>query len=239
MEELPKCLPGDVELVVFDMAGTTVDDVIDGVPLVIAALRAGFKAYNGTEVDIEKANAVRGFEKKEAVRQLMCSSMGLEREALDEAEVGKLFGFFSEELEKLTGQVSTEIAGSSATFATLKERGIKVCVGSGFAEHIVTQIVGNLGWTVDGVFSSVALGAGRPDPIMIAKAMETCGVTDPRKVVKVGDTVVDVEEGKNAGVFTVSVLTGTQSREKLAGAGPDCIIPSVADLPSLFNWAKL
>mmetsp|Transcript_58021 Transcript_58021/g.188849 ORF Transcript_58021/g.188849 Transcript_58021/m.188849 type:complete len:139 (+) Transcript_58021:339-755(+) len=74
--------------------------------------------------------------------------------------------------------------------------------------------------------------------VMVTAAMERCGVTDPRRVVKVGDTVVDVEEGRNAGVFTVSVLTGTQSRDKLAAAGPDCIIPSVADLPLVFQWPQ-
>merc|ERR1712066_505377 len=114
-------------------------------------------------------------------------------------------------------------------------RDIKVCVGSGFPDHVVRAIVRNMGWSVDGAFSSEALGAGRPDPVMVNAAMSHCGVTDPRRVVKVGDTVVDIEEGRNAGVHTVAVLTGTQSREKLEAAGPDCIIQSVADLPKIFN----
>ena len=46
------------------MAGTTVNDLVDGEPLVIAAFRATLKAYDGTEVDFAKANEVRGYEKK-------------------------------------------------------------------------------------------------------------------------------------------------------------------------------
>merc|ERR1712232_1435387 len=106
--------------------------------------------------------------------------------------------------------------------------GIRVCVGSGFPAKVVEPIVEAMGWSIDGAFSSEALGAGRPDPIMVKAAMDKCGVSDVRKVVKVGDTVVDIEEGKNGGAWTVAVLTGTQSREKLAAANPDCIIESVA-----------
>jgi len=237
MNTFPQCLPGDVELVLFDMAGPTVDDMVDGIPLVVAAFRAAFKACSDVDVSFEQANAVRGYEKKEALRMLVSATKGVALNSVDEAEVGELFKHFKIELDKLTGSMNTEISGKTATFEELRGRCIKVCVGSGFPDCVVKQIVDNMGWTVDAYFSSEALGAGRPDPIMVTTAMARFGMTDPRRVVKVGDTVVDVEEGCNAGVFTVSVLTGTQSREKLEAASPDCIIPSVADLPACFNWS--
>ena len=56
-------------------------------------------------------------------------------------------------------------------------------------------------------------------------------------VVKVGDTAVDVEEGKAAGCRTVAVLSGTQGREKLEAAGPSLILDSVADLPAALGLA--
>merc|ERR1712113_340804 len=171
-----------------------------------------------------------------ALRRLLQAIRGIEPGKVDEAEVDVLFKIFKVELDKLTGEMRTEVAGTSATFAELKRRGIAVYVGSGFPEGVVNRIVSNMGWTVDGAFSSEALGAGRPDPIMVHAAMKQSGITDPHCVVKVGDTVVDIEEGRNAGVITVAVLTGTQTREKLEAAGPDCIIPSVADLPKVFNW---
>jgi len=225
--------PGEVKLVLFDMAGTTVDDIVDGEPLVIAAFRAALRAHDGSKVDFETANAVRGYEKREALRRLLQCTRGSGAEEVGDAEVNALFEIFKVELDKLTAGLNTEIAGSSAAFAQLRERGIKVFVGSGFPDKVVQGIVANMGWTVDGALSSEALGSGRPDPIMVHEAMRLSGVSDSRCVVKVGDTVVDIEEGRNANVFTVAVLTGTQSREKLQAAGPDCILASVADLPQL------
>ena len=67
---------------------------------------------------------------------------------------------------------------------------------------------------------------------MVFAAMEATGVTDHHSVLKVGDTVVDVEEGRAAGCLTVSVLSGTQGRDKLEQAGPDLVLTSVAELPA-------
>ncbi|CAE8619709.1 unnamed protein product [Polarella glacialis] len=131
--------------------------------------------------------------------------------------------------------MNTEVAGTSAVFARLRAADSKVFVGSGFPQHVVSAIVKNMAWDVDGALSSDALGAGRPDPIMVNKAMELSGVIDRSRVVKVGDTVVDIDEGRNAGVVTVAVLTGTQSRQKLEAAKPDFIIESVAELPKLLG----
>merc|ERR1712217_896804 len=169
----------------------------------------------------------------DALRRLICSSRGIASEDVDGTEVDKLFSVFKVELDKLTGKMNTEIKGTSSVFSQLRARGIKVFVGSGFPDPVVQAIVKNMEWSVDGALSSDALGAGRPDPIMVTKAMELGGVSDKNRVVKVGDTVVDIEEGRNAGVSTVAVLTGTQSKDKLQAAGPDCIIDSVADFIQL------
>jgi phosphonoacetaldehyde hydrolase len=88
--------------------------------------------------------------------------------------------------------------------------------------------------------------------------MEATGVCPPAAVVKVGDTVPDVEEGRNAGVWTVGVTdsgsavgltaadfaalppaeraarAGAAGRALLA-AGAHAIIPSAAVLPALLD----
>ncbi len=66
---------------------------------------------------------------------------------------------------------------------------------------------------------------------MIHALMAKLGVEDPRKVVKIDDTAKGIEEGLNAGVVTLGVLTGTQTRERLLRAKPHRIIDSVKDLP--------
>jgi HAD superfamily hydrolase (TIGR01549 family) len=132
-----------------------------------------------------------------------------------------------------------EIEGASETFAFLQRRRIRVAIGSGLPHALAESLAVRLGWLekrlVDFVTSAEAAGAGRPDPAMIRSAMAHAGVADPRTVLKVGDTVVDIEEGRNAGAWTAAVLTGSQPRSLLESAGPDFILASVAAVADLFG----
>jgi ABC-type sugar transport system ATPase subunit len=98
--------------------------------------------------------------------------------------------------------------------------------------------------------------AGRPEPWMIFRVMEALRVYPPSSVVKVGDTLVDIEDGLNAGVWSVGVvdssnlmgLTGEEFRalsdserderrakvrEAYRAAGAHAAVDTLAELPSL------
>jgi phosphoglycolate phosphatase len=80
--------------------------------------------------------------------------------------------------------------------------------------------------------------AYKPDPTPLKVAMEFCGKT-PSETVMVGDSSIDIEAGKAAGVFTCAVTGGYHPREKLHAAGPDLIIDSLLELDNHFyNGAK-
>jgi phosphoglycolate phosphatase len=70
---------------------------------------------------------------------------------------------------------------------------------------------------------------------MIFRAMEVSHIIDVHRVIKVGDTPVDIQAGTNAGVHTVAVLTGPHDEDSLRKANPTHIIPSIADLPDLLK----
>ena len=57
-----------VWLVVFDMAGTTVDDIVDGKPVVMVAMQAAFLRFTGTPIADDSVTAIRGLEKKAALK---------------------------------------------------------------------------------------------------------------------------------------------------------------------------
>ena len=99
------------------------------------------------------------------------------------------------------------------------------------------------------------VSAGRPKPWMIFRCMEALDVFPPRRVVKVGDTVVDVEDGLNAGVGSVAVVDSSSEiglsqlefaalsdpdraarraavRSRFEAAGAEGILNSIADLPA-------
>lgn len=66
-----------------------------------------------------------------------------------------------------------------------------------------------MGYQADCVVTPDVTGIGRPTPFMLFECMRRLEVYPPRAVVKVGDTVVDMLEGKNAGAWSVGILTGS------------------------------
>jgi phosphonatase-like hydrolase len=210
-----------LELVVFDMAGTTVDDVIDGVPLVLRSYDDALRRF-GVEVPMEVLNEQRGRDKLTVIREL----------AGDRA--AEVFNAFVETLKENTGRVR-EMKGASEAFSYLRDRGVKVALNTGFPADVAQAIIDHLGWVeagyVDGWICSEMVGRSRPDPTMITSLMARLGVEYPSRVMKVDDTAKGIEEGRNADVATIGVLTGTQSRERLLRAGPTDVIPSVSHLP--------
>ena len=81
---------------------------------------------------------------------------------------------------------------------------------------------------------------GRPAPFMIFHSMEQTRVTDVRRVAVVGDTVLDLEAGLNAGAaYRIGVLTGAHDRATLERAPHTHIVTSVAALPDLWLAASV
>jgi phosphoglycolate phosphatase-like HAD superfamily hydrolase len=71
---------------------------------------------------------------------------------------------------------------------------------------------------------------------MVFKAMELTEISDAKAVLKIGDSAIDIEEGKNAGCgLTVGITTGAQTKEQIQVAEPDFIIDGLSELPSLLN----
>jgi phosphonatase-like hydrolase len=224
---------GRVRLAVFDVVGTTVEDGGAGASVVADAY---LEVFGEAGLAIGRADVARfrGLDKREAVARLLELRGGPAAAADVDRITARLLARIGEVLGRARG-----IPGASETFAFLHDRGVRVALASGLPDALVRAVAERMGWIerglVDYVTSAEAAGGGRPDPAMVLDAMAHFGITDSRTVLKVGDTVADVEEGKNAGAWTVSVLTGTQGRDALAAAHPDFILDSVADVPGLFG----
>jgi phosphonatase-like hydrolase len=211
-----------IRLAVFDMAGTTVDDIIDGVPLVLRSYDDAFKRH-GVEVPMETLNDMRGRDKREVINML----------GGDKAPA--IYADFVEMLNMNVTRVK-EIQGTSETFRWLRSHGVAIGVESGFPAAVAHDIVKHLRWQEEDLIDywtcSEIVEEERPSPAMILRTMRHCHIRDPAEVVKVDDTAIGIEEGHNAKTHTVAVLTGTQRREKLEVAKPDAVLPSVREIPS-------
>jgi phosphonatase-like hydrolase len=125
-------------------------------------------------------------------------------------------------------------------FARLKENGLFVALNTGFTKTITDTILKRLSWNknenIHCVISSDEVPKGRPFPFMIHSIMQTLKINDAHQVVKIGDTEVDVREGRNAACgMVISVTTGAYTRDQLAEFHPDHIIDSLSELPYLLH----
>ena len=89
-------------------------------------------------------------------------------------------------------------------------------------------------------FMSVVLGndsvsRSKPDPEGILKAWE---MLKTESCFYIGDSVMDVEAGKNAGAVTVAYPSNEGKRNDLIAAKPDYLIEQLSELPELIRKEK-
>jgi phosphonatase-like hydrolase len=223
-----------IQLVVFDIAGTTVSDKGD----IAVAFIDACKKY-GYDIAVEEVNKVMGFRKKDAIRILLEKFSPAQDQDLNEL-IEKIHESFLENMISFyeNDKDLQPLPSVEQTFEALKKQGIKVALNTGFTKAITDTILKRLNWNkngiIDQVISSDQVPQGRPHPYMIRSIMEALMIEDVERVSKVGDTEVDVQEGRNAGCgLVVSVTTGAYSREELEKYHPDYIIDSMKELPAL------
>jgi phosphonatase-like hydrolase len=225
---------GPIQLVVFDLAGTTVDD---GGGAVLKCLVETTRVHDlpGTP---EELNALMGMNKREVFGMLAArrypsspaEAGGLADEALATFVV-QMRGFYEQNLAPMPG--------AEETFAFLRARGIKIATDTGFDAAIAGLIMERLNWPgrlIDLAVCSSDVTRGRPAPYMIFHAMERLDIQDVSQVMKIGDSPADLEEGFNAGCGEViGVLSGAHTAATLGPCRHTRLLASVADLPALFT----
>jgi phosphonatase-like hydrolase len=208
------------------MAGTTVQD--DGqVPDAFAATLALY----GIHVTADEITRVRGASKRQAIRALL-QARGVRLDLCDE-----VYDAFRQDLERRYADIARPIPGAADTMVWLRAQRIRVALNTGFDRRTTSALLNALGWTA-GVADTVVCGddvsEGRPAAAMIRKCMEGVRVADPSRVANVGDTVLDLRAGHNAGVrFNIGVLSGAHGRAALGAEPHTHLIESVANLPDV------
>lgn len=226
---------GAIELVVFDLAGTTVEDP----DVVGTSLRAALGAV-GVSAPDDQITAVMGLPKPEAIRLLLEPS-GLKVDDLDAVVAAVHRDFVGRMVRVYSVDPSiVEVPGTSRTFELLRGAGIKVAIDTGFSRDITIVLLDRLGWAerglIDASITSDEVPRSRPHPDMIERLMARLGITDAGRVAKVGDTPADLEEGHNAGCgLVIGVTGGTHTREQLAEFPHTHLIATVANLPALLG----
>lgn len=215
-----------IGLVVCDMAGTTVRDA-GQVP------RAFTEALAAHDISVtpQAINSLRGASKRLAILNLVPEGEGRE------ARAAKVYTTFVQKLAEVFHGTVEPVPGAPEAISALRKAGIKVALNTGFDRETTDLLLDALGWrqgVVDAVVCGDEVAQGRPAPYMIFRCMEATGVTDVRCVANVGDTVLDLQAGHNAGVaLNVGVLSGAHGRDQMQGERHTHLLSSVAELPAL------
>jgi phosphoglycolate phosphatase len=214
-----------IELICFDMAGTTVNDH----GLVLEAFRRTIEELDVVGDEAVKAEAyvieTMGQSKIEVFSVLFDDRAELANEA------------FERHFVKAAHEVGvSEVRGARHAVENLKNRGIAVALTTGFSPSTREALIDLLGWSdlFNLRVSPADAGRGRPAPDMLLLCALKSRVSAVQTIMVVGDTSSDMQAGRRAGVGQcVGVLTGTDNHARLLSSGADLIVNSVVDLTKL------
>ncbi|MEZ4810113.1 MAG: phosphonatase-like hydrolase [Allomuricauda sp.] len=219
----------DIRLTVFDMAGTTVNE--DNV--VYKTVRKAL-ARAGVEIPLDVVlEHGAGKEKYKAIEDIL-GQVAVPQNL--KATAGEIYEDFKGLLKEAYANLEVfPYQGVEELFKILRSNNVKVVLNTGYDVKTAQTLIDKLGWKIgqdiDALITADDVQEGRPSSEMIEKAMELFGILDAGQVLKAGDSVIDIEEGKNANCgMTVGVLTGAHTRAQLEKAHPTLILEALENL---------
>lgn len=249
---------GPIEAVVFDWAGTTLDY---GCCAPAGVFVEAFRRH-GLSITLELARGPMGTHKLYHI-QTLCAEPTVREQwrtlhgrDFTEQDIRAIYDEFVPLTVEVLPSYAELVPGVLPVVAELRKRGVKIGSCTGYVQEmmaVLTPIASEQGYTPDCMVCADEVAEGRPSPLMLYANMIRLGVWLPEAVLKVGDTVSDIHEGRNAGAWTVGVtISGNEvglplaelqalpaaelaerkriAAERLREAGAHFVIDSVADL---------
>jgi phosphonoacetaldehyde hydrolase len=254
---------GPVQLVAFDWAGTIVDFGCQAPALAFVEL---FRDA-GLEITVAQARGPMGIGKREHIAALLeepeiARGWGeLHGAKPTPGDVERLYEAFHPIQVRMAAERAQLIPGVLETIAWLRARDAMIATNTGYFREVLDAILPvatEQGLEADSHVCATDVPEARPAPWMLIVNMLETGAYPAEAVVKVGDTIPDVEEGLNAGAWTVAVIESgnliglreeelddvaqtelaemsDRARLTLQRAGVHYTIPTVADLPPIIE----
>ncbi len=201
---------GPVKAGIVDCAGT----IVDYGSCAPAGAFVELFGRHGVSVSLEQARGPMGKEKKDHIRALgrlpevTEQWRRLQGRELTEEDIDVLYDEFIPLQLQALPRYGELIPGTLEFLAAMKAREIKVGATTGYNREmtaLVLQKVREQKFVSDAAVCAADVAAGRPAPWMIFRCMELLDAYPPESIVKIGDTIPDIEAGLNAGVWTIGV----------------------------------
>jgi phosphonatase-like hydrolase len=218
-----------IKLLVFDMAGTTIDEQ----NVVYKTLQSSINEF-GYPASLEEVLAKgAGMEKYDAIQYIV-------REAFDpdveDKKLENIFDHFKKNLKANYKDLKVqEQNGAYATLHELKKKGKLIALNTGYNKKTAKSLLKKLEWKKGKAYHALVTASdvenSRPAPDMIFKVMDRLNIKDAKEVAKIGDSCIDISEGRNAGCgLCIGITSGAQTREQLSAVNPDFIIDDLSEL---------
>lgn len=254
---------GPLKAAILDWAGTTVDF---GCQAPVVVLQELFLQH-GVEVSLEEVRRHMGVLKKDHIRAILDEPRVADVWAVQhgkqpvEQDVEMLFEKFAPRQIKCIGEFSDVIPGVPEAVAQMCERGMRIGSTTGYTRPMLNAVLSQAaeqGYRPDATVTPDEAGGGRPAPWMCFLNLIRLQTFPPEACVKIGDTPVDIQEGLNAGMWTVGVIDSgneigltvrawnqldcpsrerlrASARERLIGAGADFAVNSLSEIGGVLD----
>jgi phosphonoacetaldehyde hydrolase len=249
--------------VVFDWAGTMIDH---GSRAPMGVFVKVFKSF-GVEISVEEARGPMGMAKRDHIARLIYSPRiaaawaAAQGHEPTEADVDRVYELFVPMNREIVTDFAELIDGAADAARRIRARGLKIGSTTGYTRDIMERLLpkaAEQGYAPDNLVCAGELPEGRPAPLMMFRTFLDLDVWPAWRVAKVDDTEVGIEEGLNAGCWTVGVaMTGNvfglspdetarlsfEARERmradayarLTRSGAHFVVDSVADLDEVLD----
>lgn len=200
--------------IIFDWAGTLVDY---GSLCPLASFQAAF-ARRGIALEGWEVHEFMGRHKRDHLQAVLglpsvnTQWIELYGRPWTEQDVDTLYALANSALIENLERHADPMPYAPEMLTRIRERGLKTGSTSGYTRVQMEKLVplaSARGVAVDHWVASDQVPQGRPWPWMIHANMQALGICPPSAIVKVGDTLIDIQEGLNAGVWTVGLVEGS------------------------------
>jgi phosphonoacetaldehyde hydrolase len=207
---------GPLKAVILDWAGTTMDFGC----LAPAVVFVDVFERRGVPITAAEAREPMGSHKKEHIRRISQIPSVAKRwkevhgKSCTEQDVEAMYQEFIPRQLDCLAKYADLIPGTVESIKSFRERGLKIGSTTGYSAEMMKIVVAEAkrrGYEADDVVSATDVPVGRPEPWMCLIAAQNLRVYPMEAIVKIGDTLPDIAEGLNAGMWTIGLArTGNE-----------------------------
>lgn len=254
---------GPLKGVILDWAGTTMDYGCYAPAVVFIEVYKRF----GVEITVEQAREPMGAHKRVHIQQISYIEAVAKKWAEvhgappTEKDVDAMFKMFVPLQLECLAQYADLIPGTLETLKDFRARGLKIGSTTGYTGEmmkILLEEAAKRGYEPDSTVCATDVPAGRPEPWMCLENAKNLRIYPMEAIVKIGDTLPDIWEGLNAGMWTIGLaMTGNElglneaeikaldpavrerkrvrAYERMAQAGAHYVVDAISDVPPLLD----